>query len=76
MIHLTFAFYLLALIAGTVSLSQTFIIFERYRKIVIRRYGFFLLSSYLILLAFMAGLYAEVASLSGSRVVDNVVLIL
>lgn len=41
--HLILAFYLLALIAGTTSLSQTFMIWQRHRKPVIRRYGFFLL---------------------------------
>jgi hypothetical protein len=39
--HLLFAFCLLALIAGTASLAQTVMIWRRYRKLVIRRYGYF-----------------------------------
>lgn len=55
MTHLTLALYLLALLAGTASLSQTFMIWQRYRKAVIRRYCFSLLG-----LAFAPHLHAIV----------------
>jgi DNA-binding CsgD family transcriptional regulator len=60
MLHLILGFYLLALLAGTASLSLTFMIWQRHRKVVIRRYGWFLLALYLLLLSFMAGLYARI----------------
>jgi hypothetical protein len=47
--HLKLLFYLLALLAGAASLAQTFLIQQRYRKAVIRRYGLFLLSLFLLL---------------------------
>jgi DNA-binding CsgD family transcriptional regulator len=62
--HLIIAFYLLALMAGTASLSQTFMIWQRHRKPVIKRYGFFLLSLYLIVLGFLVDLYTRITSLS------------
>lgn len=62
--HLIIAFYLLALMAGTASLSQTFMIWQRHRKPVIRRHGFFLLSLYLIVLGFLVDLYTRITSLS------------
>ena len=65
-------FYLLALVAGTAALSQTFLIWQRYRKTVIRWYGLFLLSLYLILIFFMADLYAGIAGLAGNRVMQSV----
>ena len=74
--HLIFIFYLLALVAGTAALSQTFVIWQRYRKVVIKRYGFFQLAIYFILLSFMAGLYGRIASLSGNRALGNIVWIL
>ena len=64
--HLVMVFYLLALIAGTASLSQTFMVWQRYRKPVIRRYGWFLLSLYLILLGFLADAYASIVAPGGS----------
>jgi len=70
------AFYLLALVAGTVSMSQTFMVWQRYRKQVIRKYGYFLLSLYLILLGFLVGMYASVASLDGSVEARSIVWIL
>lgn len=70
------AFYLLALLAGTVSMSQTFMVWQRYRKPVIRKYGYFLLSLYLILLGFLADMYASIASLDGSIEARSVVWIL
>lgn len=76
MIHLIFIFYLLALVAGTAALSQTFVIWQRYRKLVITRYGFFQLALYFILLSLMAGLYARIASLSGNRALESIVWIL
>ncbi len=71
MIHLRFAFYLLALAAGTAAISQTFLIGRRYRKTVIRWYGLFLLSLYGILLSFLLRLYGEVAGLTGDRALEN-----
>lgn len=70
------AFYLLALLAGTVSISQTFMVWQRYRKPVIRTYGYFLLSLYLILLGFLADMYASIASLDGSIEARSIVWIL
>jgi DNA-binding CsgD family transcriptional regulator len=75
-IHLIFIFYLFALVAGTAALSQTFVIWQRYRTLVITRYGFFQLAMYFILLSFMVGLYARTASLSGNRALENIVWIL
>jgi hypothetical protein len=62
--HLTIAFYALALIAGTASLTQTFMIWQRHRKPVIRRYGVFLLALYLVLAGFLVDLYARITALS------------
>jgi DNA-binding CsgD family transcriptional regulator len=70
------AFYLLALLAGTASMSQTFMVWQRYRKPVIRKYGYFLLSLYLILLGFLVDMYASIASLDGSIEARSVVWIL
>ncbi len=58
--HLKLLLYLLALLAGSASLAQTFLIWQRYRKAVIRRYGLFLLSLFLLLLGFSAQLYARI----------------
>jgi DNA-binding CsgD family transcriptional regulator len=65
--HLIIAFYLLALMAGTASLSQTYMIWQRHRKPVIKRYGFFTLSLYLIVLGFLVDLYTRITSLSDTR---------
>jgi DNA-binding CsgD family transcriptional regulator len=70
------AFYLLALLAGTVSMSQTFMVWQRHRKQVIRKYGYFLLSLYLILLGFLVEMYASIASLEGSAEARSIVWIL
>jgi DNA-binding CsgD family transcriptional regulator len=51
--HLKQLFYLLAMLAGSASLAHTFLIWQRYRKAVIRRYGWFLLSLFLLLLGFI-----------------------
>jgi DNA-binding CsgD family transcriptional regulator len=64
--HLVLAFYLLALIAGTGALTQTVMIWQRYRKAVIRRYGYFLLSLSLLLLGFLVDRYARITSLSAT----------
>ncbi len=74
--HLILAFYLLALIAGTAALSQTLLMWQRYRKPVIRRYAWFLLSLYLILLGFLVDLYARVALHEGSTEARIIVWIL
>ncbi len=76
MIHLLLVFYLIALVAGTAALSQTLLIWQRYRKTVIRWYGLFLLSLYLILIFFMADLYAGITGLAGNRVMQGVLWIL
>jgi len=70
------AFYLLALLAGTVSMSQTFMVWQRYRKPVIRKYGYFLLSLYLILFGFLVGMYASIASLDSTVEAQSIVWIL
>jgi len=62
--HLILAFYLVALMAGSFSISLALMIWQRYRKPVIRRYAVFLVSLLLVLLGFTVDLYAEVAGLS------------
>lgn len=74
--HLVLAFYFLACIAGAASISQTLLIWQRYRKVVIRRYAWFLCALFLILLAFLVGLYAEITSISPAPVVRAIVWIL
>ena len=74
--HLIFGFYLLALVAGTASLSQALLFWQRYRKAVIKWYGFFLLSLYLILLSFLAQLYSEIAELADAKLMQSVLWIL
>ena len=69
--HLTFAFYFLALIAGTASLHQTILIYLRYRKRAIKHYGYFLLALYLFLIAFMIELYGRIAAVEDSGAVQN-----
>lgn len=59
--HLVMAFYLLALVAGSASLSQTYMVWQRQRKPVIRAYGWFLLSLFLILAGFLVDSYASLA---------------
>jgi len=61
MSHLVFAFYLAALMAGMFSIGQAVTIWQRYRKVVIRRYAMFLVALLLVLLAFLVDLYARVA---------------
>jgi DNA-binding CsgD family transcriptional regulator len=72
--HLVLAFYLLALIAGTASLAQTFMIWHRYRKLVIRRYGYFLLSLYLLVLGFLVNQYGRIAALTGAAEAGTLLL--
>jgi DNA-binding CsgD family transcriptional regulator len=59
--HLVLAFYLLALTAGTAALSQTLLLWQRWRRTLIRRWGLFLLALWLILLGFLVDLYGQVA---------------
>jgi DNA-binding CsgD family transcriptional regulator len=73
--HLTFAFYTLALIAGTASIHQTILIFLRYKKTVIKHYGFFLLALYLFLIAFAIELYGRISGTAGSPALRNLVWI-
>jgi len=61
MLHLVLAFYLAALMAGMFSMSQAITIWQRYRKVMIRRYAAFLAALLLVLLAFLVDLYAHVA---------------
>ena len=74
--HLRLLFYLLALLAGSASLAQTFLIWQRYRKAVIRRYGFFLLSLFLLLLGFTLQLYARILGWEASAAARHAVWIL
>jgi len=74
--HLTLGFYLLALLAGSASLAQTFLIWQRYRKAVIRRYGLFLLSLFLLLLGFTFELYARIVGWEGTAAARDVTWIL
>jgi DNA-binding CsgD family transcriptional regulator len=74
--HLTVTFYLLALLAGAAGLSQTVLIWQRYRKAVIRLFGLFQVSLSLVLLSFLVDLYARVASLAPSGTVADIVWIL
>jgi hypothetical protein len=73
--HLILSFYLLALIAGTASITQTVLIYLRYRKIVVKQYGFFLLALYLFLFVFAIDLYARITSIADRRAVQNLVWI-
>jgi DNA-binding CsgD family transcriptional regulator len=72
--HLVLAFYLLALVAGTASLSQTLMIWQRYRKLVIRRYGYFLLSLYLLVLGFFVSQYGHITTLAGAAEAGTLLL--
>jgi DNA-binding CsgD family transcriptional regulator len=72
--HLVLAFYLLAVIAGTASLAQTVMIWGRYRKLVIRRYGYFLLSLYLLVFGFLVDQYARITSLPGGTETGTLLL--
>jgi DNA-binding CsgD family transcriptional regulator len=72
--HIVLAFYLLAVIAGTASLAQTVMIWRRYRKIVIRRYGYFLLSLYLLALGFLVDQYGRITSLTGAAEAGTLLL--
>jgi DNA-binding CsgD family transcriptional regulator len=74
--HLKLLLYLLALLAGAASLAQTFLIWQRYRKAVIRRYGLFLLSLFLLLLGFSLQLYARIAGWEGIAAARHAVWIL
>jgi len=74
--HLVFGIYLLALVAGAASIMETFMIWQRYRRAVIRLYGLFLCALSLILLGFMVDLYARNVSGSVAASVGIVVLIL
>jgi len=75
MTHLTFAFYVLALIAGTASIHQTILIYLRYRKRVIKQYGFFLLALYLFLVAFALELYGRIGAIADSHALRNLLWI-
>jgi DNA-binding CsgD family transcriptional regulator len=76
MSHLKLLFYLLAMLAGAASLAQTFLIWQRYRKTVIRRYGLFLLSLFLLLLGFSLQLYASIVGWEQSAPARHAVWIL
>jgi DNA-binding CsgD family transcriptional regulator len=74
--HLTLGIYVLALIAGAASITETFMIWQRYRRVVMRRYGLFLCALFLILLGFLVDLYARTVSSSVSVEVASAVWIL
>ena len=74
--HLILGVYLLALMAGTASITETFMIWQRYRRTVIRRYGLFLCALFLILLGFIVDLYAGTVSAAPFREVGSAVWIL
>jgi DNA-binding CsgD family transcriptional regulator len=74
--HLLLLFYLMALVAGSAAISQAFLIWQRYRRAVIRWYALFLLSLLLVLLYFLAAQYAAVTGLSGDRTMQAVLWIL
>ena len=59
--HVILAFYVFALMLAAASLSQTWTMWQRYRKVVIRRFGFFQAALTLILASFAIDLYAQVA---------------
>jgi DNA-binding CsgD family transcriptional regulator len=73
--HLILAFYLLAIIAGTVSITQTVLIYLCYKKKVVKQYGFFLLALYLFLFVFALDLYARINSIGDRRAVQNLIWI-
>jgi DNA-binding CsgD family transcriptional regulator len=76
MSHLVLAFYLVAALAGAFSISQALMTWQRYRKTVIRRYAFFLVSLLLVLLGFLVDLYSQIAGLSAEAVARALVWIL
>ena len=73
MSHLILAFYLAALMAGTFSISQAVLMWQRYRKLVIRRFAYFLVALLLILMGFLVELYAQVTGLSSTAAVRALV---
>jgi DNA-binding CsgD family transcriptional regulator len=75
-LHLMLGFYLLALLTGTAAISMTFMIWQRHRKAVIRRYGWFLLALCLLLLGFMAELYMRIMGWSQAPAARHVLWIL
>jgi DNA-binding CsgD family transcriptional regulator len=74
--HLILAFYLVAALTGAFSISQAFMTWQRYRKPVIRRYAYFLVSLLLILLGFLVDLYSRIAGLSADATARALVWIL
>jgi DNA-binding CsgD family transcriptional regulator len=60
--HVRMAGYALALILGAASIMETFMIWQRYRRVVLRRYGLFLVALFLILFAFAVDQYARIAA--------------
>jgi DNA-binding CsgD family transcriptional regulator len=76
MSHLVLAFYLVGLVAGTVSLTQTLMIWQRWRKAVIRHYALFLLGSWLILFGFLVDTYAGITGTADTVAARGVTWIL
>ena len=72
MVHVVFSFYLLAVIAGAAAIGQTFMIYQRYRKSVIRSYGWFLIALFLILLSFVGRLYGTATALAGDPTLEAI----
>ncbi|HEY9594175.1 MAG TPA: helix-turn-helix transcriptional regulator [Spirochaetia bacterium] len=52
--------YGIALLVGVASIMETFMIWQRYRRIVMRHYGLFLVSLFLVLLGFTVDQYARI----------------
>jgi DNA-binding CsgD family transcriptional regulator len=73
--HLILVFYLLAIIAGTVSVTQTVLIYLRYKKKVVKQYGLFLLALYLFLFVFAIDRYARNNSIEDLQTVQNLIWI-
>jgi DNA-binding CsgD family transcriptional regulator len=61
----------LSLIAGTASVSQTILIYLRFRKPVIKYYGLFLLALFLFLLSFITELYGTNTGFENSVAVKS-----
>jgi DNA-binding CsgD family transcriptional regulator len=74
--HVVFVFYLVALVAGAVSISQALMIWQRYRKVVIRRYAYFLAALLLVLLGFIVDAYVPLTSLSATPALHALVWVL
>jgi hypothetical protein len=62
-------------VVGSATIGQTFMIWQRYRKIVIKRYGYFLLSLFLVVLGFLSDRYTRMTLLSDFREAQSIIWI-